>query len=208
MFKTTEGFFEFLPIIGKSKVQHHVVFRSVSRENYRTINLFRHQKNASKHHEVCSLLGCGVSNLGCWHGGLGRVWQGGDPKIPLQKGCCQNWERRDGNEVSKKVLFFFENRLRLGPLVFFGCFFFWFWKGKIGNKLHASDRNDVFHFLRGGVEGHRTPKKHHQKRLMGGFTLFFVFPGGCILPPALVLEDRYRENGPSGPPTSLVVSCN
>ena len=25
---------------------------------------------------------------------------------------------------------------------------------------------------------------------MGGFTLFFVFPGGCILPPALVLEDR------------------
>ena len=21
---------------------------------------------------------------------LGRVWQGGDPKIPLQKGCCQN----------------------------------------------------------------------------------------------------------------------
>ena len=208
MFKTTEGFFEFLPIIGKSKVQHHVVFRSVSRENYRTINLFRHQKNASKHHEVCSLLGCGVSNLGCWHGGLGRVWQGGDPKIPLQKGCCQNWERRDGNEVSKKVLFFFENRLRLGPLVFFGCFFFGFGRVRLGINFMRRIEMMFFIFFVGGLRVIGPPKNITKNGSMGGFSLFFVFPGGCILPLALVLEDRYRENGPSGPPTSLVVSCN
>ena len=59
---------------------------------------------------------------------------------------------------------------------------FFFLEGQVfGNKLHASDR----------VEGHRTPKKHHQKRLMGVSPRFSFFLEGVVHSgTALVLEDQ------------------
>lgn len=116
-----------------------------------------------------------VVGMGVW-AGYGRVVT---QKYHSKRDVAKIRKREMETKFPKKSCLFFWFRFRLGPLVIFWMFFFWFWKGKyLGINFTHQIEMMFFIFIRGGVEGHRThrpPKKHPPKTAQWGVSPCFSF---------------------------------
>lgn len=123
-------------------------------------------------------LWCFEPRLLAW--GFGPGMAGWWPKNTTPKGMLpklgkERWKR----SFQKSPASFFDFGSGLVHWWFFGCFFFWFWKGKyLGINFTHQIEMMFFIFIRGGVEGHRThrpPKKHPPKTAQWGVSPCFSF---------------------------------